>query len=304
LHRLVAILNPQADRGRTAQLAESLRSALGVRFDLQLSRTTERGEATGLAREAALQGCDAVVAIGGDGTVHEVMNGLMSVAADGRPKLAIVPAGSGNDIAFAIDITGDFQRSAEIIERGATRLVDIGEVRASAGRTCYCINNVGLLLEGEINRTSHRLTWPRGSGLYIRAMLQTLMRRPTAAELKLTIDGQELSRKATILSVANGPRSGGKFQLMPEAAIDDARFDYFLARPVNRLRLLWNVRRALAGKRLEGPWIEQGRFSQMAIHSDLALVAHVDGEPWIAPGDGVHVLEIEVLPQALAVLCP
>ena len=89
MRRLVAILNPHADRGRTARLAESLRDALGARFELRLLQTTERREAVRLAQDAASAGCDAVIAIGGDGTVHEVVNGLMSVTpADARPAIS------------------------------------------------------------------------------------------------------------------------------------------------------------------------------------------------------------------------
>jgi YegS/Rv2252/BmrU family lipid kinase len=297
-------LNPQADRGRTAKLADALREALGSRFALQLLETTERREATRLAHDAALAGCDAVIAIGGDGTVHEVVNGLMPIADDARPALGILPAGSGNDVAFALRITKSLQQAAETLERGQTRAVDIGHVRTAGGPECYCINNVGLLLEGQINRASHLLTWPRGAGLYIRALLQTMLRPLPKARLRLAIDGRELEREATILSVANGPRSGGKFQLMPDAALDDGTFDYLLAPPVPRLKLLWNVRHALAGRRLEGDWIERGRFQELAIHSDVALTAHVDGEPWLGPVDGVRVLSISVAARALRVLCP
>jgi diacylglycerol kinase (ATP) len=304
LHRLVAILNPQSDRGRTAPLAESLRDALSRRFELRLLETTQRGEAVKLARDVGDQGCDAVMAIGGDGTVHEVVNGLMALPAEARPALGIVPAGSGNDVAYALGIAKDLTATIAMIERGATRLVDVGSVDAGRGRSCYCINNIGLLLEGEINRTSHQLTWPRGSGLYLRAMVQTLMRRLPAAHLRITVDGQELLRTATLLSIGNGPRSGGKFQLMPDATLDDGYFDYLLAPPVSRWKLLWKVRRALSGQKVEGDWIERGRFRQMTIHSDIALVAHVDGEPWLAATDEMRDLSIDVLPLALRVLCP
>ncbi len=303
MHRLVAILNPQSDRGRTAELAASLEDALGGRFELRLLQTTRRGEATGLAAEAG-ERCDAVVAIGGDGTVHEVVNGLMTLAAAVRPVLGILPAGSGNDVAFALGIDKRLPRSIEMIERGATRLVDVGVVRAGIGRTCYCINNVGTLLEGQINRASHQLTWPRGSGLYIRALLQTLMRPLPCAELHLNVDGTERVRRAALLSIANGPRSGGKFLLMPDATMEDGHFDYLLAPPVNRLKLLWKVRRVMRGKRLDDGWIERGRFARLTIRSDTALVTHVDGEPWLAPEEDVRELSIEVLPQALRVLCP
>lgn len=308
---VVAILNPQSDRGRTAKLAESLRDALGTRFELRLLQTAARGEATSLARDAAATGCDVVVAIGGDGTVHEVANGLMSLPASARPTLAVLPAGSGNDVAFALGVTHDLRSVAAMIESNATRMIDVGHVTASGLvtlprrlRSCYCINNVGLLLEGEINRRSHQLSWPRGSGLYLRAMLQTLWRPLPAATLQLIVDGNELTRTATILSIGNGPRSGGKFQLLPDAALDDGVFDYILALPVSRWTLLRNVRRVLAGKEVEGDWLERGRFRRMSIRANIPLVAHVDGEPWLAPSDDVRELAIEVLPRVLRVLCP
>lgn len=302
LRRLVFILNPQSDRGRTAAKAAAIRAALGGRFELELRETTRRGEAVELAFDAGASGCDAVVAIGGDGTVHEVANGLMRLPADVRPPLGIVPAGSGNDVAFALGLPNDWRATVELIERNATRRIDVGLVTAGQGRSRYCVNNVGWLLEGVINRTSHQLSWPRGSGLYLRAMLQTFAHRLPAATLRMAIDGVEHVRTATLLSVGNGPRSGGRFQLLPGASLDDGRFDYLLAAPTSRLRLLWNVRHALAGRPIEGPWIERGRFARLGIASDAALVAHIDGEPWLAPEDEVREAAIEVLPRALEVV--
>ena len=302
--QLVAILNPQADRGRTAKLAKALRDALGQHCKVELLETTQRREAIALARQAGESRCDAVLAIGGDGTVHEVANGLMQLPAARRPPMGIVPAGSGNDVAFALGIDKDLARTAEIFRRGRVRYIDVGNICASNAQHCFCLNNVGLLLEGEINGASHRLTWPRGSGLYVRAMLQTFMRPLPAAELQLTVDGRPLARRATILSLANGPRSGGKFQLMPDATIDDGFFDYLMAPPVGRWKLLWNVRHALAGKRFDGEWIERGRFSRMTISADVPLVAHVDGEPWLAARDDARELTVQVQPASLPVLCP
>ena len=191
MRRIVAILNPQADRGRTAQLAASLRDALSGLLDVSLRQTSRRGEAVELALEAAREGCEAVIAVGGDGTVHETVNGLMAAPPEARPALGIIPAGSGNDVAYALGIDKDLPRNLAMIEGGATQAVDVGEVRADDGRTCISINNVGLLLEGQINLLSHQLTWPRGSGLYLRAMLQTLLRRPPAAA-----PGAHLRRRA------------------------------------------------------------------------------------------------------------
>lgn len=298
---LTAILNPQSDRGRTAQLADALQQALAGRVELQLLKTTRRGEAVELAQQAGVTGCDGVVAIGGDGTVHEVANGLLALPATDRPPLGIIPAGSGNDFAFALGIDKNLERNAELLARGAARAVDAALVEAGSGRRRYSINNLGALLEGQINLASHELHWPRGSGLYLRAALQTLVRRPPLAKLQLTVDGVELMRESAILSISNGCRSGGRFYLTPCARVDDGRFDYLLAPPATRLRLVWEIYKSLRRERPPDSWIEQGEFSTMTVRSDLPLAAHVDGEPWLRPEEGEREIRINVLPGVLEV---
>lgn len=301
MRRLTAILNPQSDRGRTAQLADALQQTLAGRVELQLLRTTRRGEATELAEQAGATGCDGVVAIGGDGTVHEVANGLLALPTGARPPLGVIPAGSGNDFAFALGIDKNQERNAELLARGATRAVDAALVATSSGRQRYSINNLGALLEGQINLASHELHWPRGSGLYLRAALQTLVRRPPLAKLQLTVDGVELTRESAILSISNGCRSGGRFYLTPSAQLDDGRFDYLLAPPASRLRLVWEIYKSLRRDRPQSAWIEQGEFSSMTIRSDIPLAAHVDGEPWLRPEEDERELKINVLPGVLQV---
>jgi len=302
VRRLVAILNPQADRGRTAQLAESLQQAVRGRLDLSLRLTSMRGEAVDLARDAA-RDCDAMVAIGGDGTVHEVANGLMAVPAAERPALGIIPAGSGNDFAYANGITKDFNRCLGVLQAGASRAVDVGQVKSSIGLARYFVNNVGTLLDGQVNLASHQLRWPRGSGLYIRAVLQTLVRRPPVSRLELDVDGVAVVREATVLSIGNGPRSGGKFFLTPEAEIDDGQFNYMLACPMSRPRLMWRLIQSVRRERPADPLIEHGRFVHMTMRSSIPLAVHIDGEPWLRPAEGVHELAINVLPRELNVLC-
>jgi YegS/Rv2252/BmrU family lipid kinase len=245
-----------------------------------------------------------VLAIGGDGTVHEVVNGLMAAEAERRPPLGIVPAGSGNDVAFALEINKDLDRSILMLESGQTRAIDVGHILASSGKSCYAINNVGLLLEGEINLASHRLHWPRGSGLYVRAMLQTLLRPLPCTRLELTLDGEQRRREALLLSIANGARSGGRFFLTENALIDDGRFNYVLARRVGRLRLLGMAMLSMRGRPPQANWIEQGQFSTMTLKAQTPLAAHVDGEPWLAPQDEVLEVAVKVLPRALQVLAP
>jgi YegS/Rv2252/BmrU family lipid kinase len=304
VRRLVAILNPRADRGRTALLAASLREQLGDRFELTLLETQGRGDGKVQAAKCARDQCEAVLAIGGDGTVHEVANGLLTINAGRRPVMGILPAGSGNDVAFALGISKQLEPLIDSLATSSTRCIDVGLVRASDGRTCFLLNNMGLLLEGDINLASHRYHWPRGSGLYVRAMLAAMMRRLPAARLTLTIDGKTLDRTAMILSIANGPRSGGKFFLATDAAIDDGRMNYVLARPAGRLRVLRMAVDALRGSPPQARWIERGEFQRMSIESDVPVAAHVDGEPWLRPEDDIRQVSLELMPRALSVLCP
>jgi YegS/Rv2252/BmrU family lipid kinase len=301
MRRLTAILNPQSDRGRTGLLADSLQRALAGRVELTLLKTTRRGEAIELAQQAGGGKCDGVVAIGGDGTVHEVANGLLALPAAERPPLGVIPAGSGNDFAFALGIDQDNERNARLLAEGATRAVDAALVEAGSGRRRYSINNLGALLEGQINLASHELRWPRGSGLYLRAAIQTLWRRPRLAKLDLIVDGVEMQRASVILSISNGCRSGGRFYLTPCAQVDDGRFDYLIAPPASRLRLIWEMYKSLRRDRVQSSWIEQGEFAAMTVQSDIPLAVHVDGEPWLRPEEGEHRLQISVLPGVLQV---
>lgn len=275
---------------------------MGEQLDLRIVASTRRGEAVELARDAGRDGCEAVIAIGGDGTVHEVANGLMALPGDRRPAMAILPAGSGNDFAFALGITKDAPTLVAALRSGATRAVDVGAVRSADGRSRYFVNNVGLLLEGLVNLASHELTWPRGSGLYLRAFIQTLLQRPPTAQLKWRLDGIESARGAANLSIGNGPRTGGRFLLFPDASIDDGRLDYVLARPMNRARLAWEVLQSMRGKRRESDAIVRGQFATTSLQSDAPLAAHVDGEPWLRPDEGVFAVKIEVHPGALRVI--
>jgi YegS/Rv2252/BmrU family lipid kinase len=304
VRRLVAILNPRADRGRTARLAASLRDQWRDRFELTLLQTQARGDGKAQAARCTRADCEAVLAIGGDGTVHEVANGLMTIDADRRPVMGILPAGSGNDVAFALGIGKQLEPLIESLEANSTRRIDVASVRAADGRTCFLLNNMGLLLEGEINLASHRYHWPRGSGLYVRAVIASMMRCLPVARLTLTIDGKPLERTAMILSIANGPRSGGKFFLATDAAIDDGRMNYVLAAPAGRLRVLRMAAAALRGSPPQATWIERGVFRSMSVASEIPLAAHVDGEPWLRPEDGVRQVSLELMPAALAVLCP
>ncbi len=152
------ILNPMADMGRAWKTANDLRPiAQEFKGELSWSGTVYPTHAIELAKQAAEEGCDMVIAMGGDGTVHEVVNGLMQVPEEKRPVMGIVPIGSGNDFAYSIGLT---QRPAHALAHalhgGNIQPVDIGLMTDEHGRREYFDNTLGIGFDAVVTIRSHK----------------------------------------------------------------------------------------------------------------------------------------------------
>jgi diacylglycerol kinase (ATP) len=290
------IFNPAAGRGLAARRLDSLRRALAGRAEFR--PTQGPGHAEELAREAAREGFPLVGAAGGDGTLHEVANGLLR--AD-RPAtgLAVYPTGSANDYAYTLGLeAGWWERPDAAVELHA---VDVGLAETPGGKQRYFINALGLGLNGAVNLVSRRIHRMRGLARYGCAMVLCLWRHFTHPVMTVTVDGKTRRAPTLALSVALGRREGN-FLIAPDAELDDGLFDYLHAGPVPRWELLRYVPALIAGglphnhPRL---WMGRGRLVQLT--SEAALTVHVDGEFFTLPEDDVRSLEVRVLPGRLRV---
>jgi diacylglycerol kinase family enzyme len=290
------IFNPAAGYGLAARRLESLRRALAGRADFRPTRGP--GHAEELAARAAEEGFPLVGAAGGDGTLHEVSNGLLR--AD-RPEtgLAVYPTGSANDYAYTLGLeAGWWERPNPAVELHA---VDIGLAEAPGGRRRYFVNALGLGLNGAVNLESRRIHRLRGLARYGCAMALSLWRHFTHPLMTVTVDGTTRQVPTLALSVALGRREGN-FLLAPAAELDDGLFDYLHAGPVSRWELLRYVPALIAGglphdhPRL---WMGRGRLVQLT--SEAALTVHVDGEFFTMPEEDVRSLEVRILPGRLRV---
>jgi diacylglycerol kinase family enzyme len=288
------IFNPASGKRRGRRRLDQLRATWAGHADFQ--PTCAPGDAERLATEAARAGYGIVAAAGGDGTVHEVVNGLMRA---GRPEVqfALVPIGSANDYAYSL----------ERVAPGTTR-VDVGRVRAANGRERYFACNLGLGLGSAVTWESRSIRSLQGIALYGLGTLRALAKHFQHVTMEIRIDDEPPWRTPTLLfSVLNGKREGG-FVLAPHAELDDGCLDYLHAGALSRwqaLRLL--PRLALWGAPASYPGLRQGRCRHIQLHSEQPLRVHTDGEFFCLPDDGVHDLDIDVLPGALAVYvdhCP
>jgi diacylglycerol kinase family enzyme len=289
------VFNPAAGKGRAAARLDRLRRVLGGQAEFRSSR--QPGEAEELARQAADEGFPIVAAAGGDGTVHEVGNGLLRAR---RPDvaLAVLPIGSANDYAFSLGLGPDWWlRSDPAV---AVRPVDVGVVR-SGGRERHFLNGLGLGLNGAVTLESRRLTRLRGLALYGLALLRALIFHYRAEPMRVQLDDETRVGPTLLLSLALGKREGN-FVVAPEARLDDGLFDYVQAGAIGRRQLIGYVPGLVAGKLpAEHPGVWMGRCRRAAVRAEGPLTAHIDGEFFCTPADGVRELEAECLPAALRV---
>jgi len=262
--------------------------------------TDAAGHAVNLAEKAAATGYATIIAAGGDGTVHEVANGILRA---GRPNvtLAVWPIGSANDYAYALGATVDWPFDAKLRTKLAVRPVDVGLVTAG-GRCCFFINGLGVGFNGAVTHEAKRIRGLRSMALSGSAFLTCVVRHFDHPRYAIIIDGDERDMQTLAFSVSLGKREGG-FLVTPRAVLNDGLFDYVHAGALGRWRALTLLPRLATGTLPDDhPLIRQGRCREVRIRSVTPLWVHTDGEVFCRPADGVTDLAVDLLPAALAVL--
>jgi diacylglycerol kinase family enzyme len=294
---LCVIINRGAGRRkkRLEVLKEWLRRVWGGRVEFQ--ETRRQGHAEELAERAAQRGFAIVAAAGGDGTVHEVSNGLLRAQ---RPEVefTVFPTGSAND--YADSLAWNFPAEPE---RKKVTTVDVGRVQSADGKERYFVCCLGLGFNARVTEESRRIDDREGIALYGLAALRALRRHHRFPKMELAFDDQPpLRLPIFMLSVMLARREGG-FVMAPKARLDDGWLDYVHSGAVSRwefLRLLLRVA-ILKGPPAEHSKVRQGRCRQVRVHSCAPLIVHVDGEFFCLPGDNFRELAIDIVPAGLRV---
>jgi diacylglycerol kinase family enzyme len=290
--RTFVIFNPAAGRGRALRIVEKRRlQHLGT---LELWPTAQVGHAEELARQAADAGFERVVAAGGDGTVHEVANGLL--ASGNRDVIfAVWPMGSANDYAHSLGVTGGPAQVTQI------RAVDVGRVEAPGGRSRYFVNGLGIGFNGAVTLEARKINWLRGIPLYSLAVLKAMVRHFNKPMMRVEF-GQRLRETPTLaLTINIGQREGG-FPITPNAELTDELFDTMHAGPVSRWDLLRHFPNLVRGTLpADHPRMWLDRCRRVAVESTEPMRVHVDGEFFYQPEDKVERLEVTLLPGRLRV---
>jgi len=277
--KVIFIINPNANMGQAWRQAADLRPIMQEFGVADWTGSVYPTHAIELTRKAVEDGYDLIIAGGGDGTVHEVVNALMSFPEERRPALGVIPLGSGNDFAYSVGMDPEPWKALRQIFNGQEKRVDIGEIEDETGRTEYFDNAVGIGFDAIVTIHSHKMPFLRGYLMYIVAVLKTIFFNHHPIGVNITVDDQEEWQDRVMMFVlCNGGREGGGFLIYPPADITDGIFNYVAVQEVPRLTLLGLVPAFMKGSHLPHPKIKYGDFNKISIRADQPLFIHLDGE--------------------------
>jgi len=291
------IYNPAAGRGRAEQWLRAASATLG---DVELQPTAQAGHAIDLARDAAKAGFAKVIAAGGDGTVHEVANGILQA---GRREVIFStwPIGSANDYAFTLGMSEWWKRTRRGESLPTETLdADVGLVRGG-GRELFYVNALGVGFNGMVTIEARKIRWLTGMPLYAWAFLKAMVKHFATPTLTVRFDDREVTGPTLALTVNLAQREGG-FPITPDADLTDDLFDYMHATKLRRWHLLRYLPAMARGKLPhDHPLLHLGRARRIEVRSETPLCVHADGEFFSTPADGVREVTVEVVPRRLRV---
>lgn len=299
VRKLTFIVNPVAG-GRRQRAGELplIRTLRRLAPDAEVLVTERPGQAFEWARERRWDAERVVVAVGGDGTVHEVGGGLIG----GRAALAVMAVGSGNDFAKMLETPGDPAAAIEFFQRARARSCDVGEVRIEHvdGRRTrrYFLNGLGIGYEAVVADAAARARVLRGVARYVVAALWHLVAfRPPV--MTLDVSGRTVAGPIFLVAVGNGRCAGGGFYLTPDAVIDDGCLDVCYTQTTSVPRLLRRLVAVFRGRHGRFDDIHMTRTDALTATCPAGCMAHADGELLARRATR---LEVRVLPGVLPVL--
>lgn len=296
--RVKVILNPVSDIGRGVERRDEILAAAEPLGGVDLVLTERRRHAWALAEQAATDGYDVVVAAGGDGTVHEVINGIVS-SGNEHVTLGVIPIGTGNDFAYALGAVMDVPTAVDRLFTGAPTAVDLARVEDNRGRVELFQNNFGIGLDAQVVINTESITQVRGFLMYLTAVLKTIAFDYESLPMRIWCDDEELSQETLFMAFGLGPRHGGGFMLTPGALQDDGLVDVCLVEKIGRVKALSLLQAAVKGTHVRSEHVTMRRCRTAVVESDTPLPIHIDGEVFSAPADNVHRVTVTVVPDAI-----
>ena len=286
------ILNPFAGKGKafkSVSEVEELFDKFGLDYEVILTDSPK--QAIEFAQQAIQNGLKKIIAAGGDGTINEVVNGIIRSGKQNKIIFGIIALGGGNDFVKNFHYPKLLQDQIKKFIKPKIKKIDVGKIEEF-----YFINTFGVGFDAQVARSYANNLILNGSAGYYKAVMKELLRlKPYQIRIKL--DGEVFTGKKLLISVANGRWCGGKFQLTPKAEIDDGLFDVCIIDYLNRFRIMQLLPKAQDGGHVGHPKVHICRTKSIFISSEIALPVYFDGELPILKNS--KQLRIDLLPAQI-----
>ena len=294
------IVNPAAGAGKTAREWPKLMAQLkgyGLRFDYDI--TESPGHAVALAREALLKGYELIVAVGGDGTVNEVVNGLYGDGVEKNVLIGIISTGTGSDLIRTLGIPRSPFEACRCLLSPRKITVDIGMVEYMKGGwpiNRLFVNFAGVGIDAEIVKaTTQRFKKLGDKPSYFAGLLATILSYRNV-ETAIKLDGETVNKKVCEVLVCNGKYAGGSMLVAPSADPSDGYFDVMTIREMGKMELLRCFPTIYKGTHVNNPKVEMNRAREIEINPARPLPLQADGELL-----GETPVKIRIIPKAINV---
>lgn len=288
----LVIVNPAAGRGRVRRALPLLRQRLQqLHIPHDLAMTEGPGHASRLAKEAVQNGYTSVVAVGGDGTVNEVVNGLVGTTA----TLGLIPLGTGNDLARTLGIPRHLEGALQVLSQGCVRTIDYGQ---DTRRAFTALASLGFAADVAelVNRGE---SFFHGSAAFFTGVLLAISRLKSFP-VRLELDGKEVfAEEASGVFILNTRFTGGGLMIAPQAVPDDGLLDIAVIGRIGRLDLLATLPRVYWGGHTTHPALSFYRARHVRVHVEQPMPRLFDGEI-----NGIGSLDVTVQPIGLRVIAP
>ena len=289
---MLVIVNPKGGGGRAERvLARACLEIHGLELDVQ--RTVHPGHATALVRERSLSESDIVVVVGGDGTIHEVVNALMERKRSERPALALLPGGTGNSLAHDLGLV-NVASARDALLNPRRQAMDVLKVSTS-NRLFYAFNMVGWGLPATAGARAEGFRWLGPSRYTVASMIEIMFGRSRTVEFEA--GGERHTGAYPAIIICNTRHIGTGMQMAPHARLDDGRMDVVILEPASRMQVLRLLRRVYDGSHVQDRNVRYLQVEKFSLQMKQAGRLNVDGELLETAG-----LNVEVVRRAVDVV--
>ncbi|MBF88570.1 MAG: hypothetical protein CMG75_02740 [Candidatus Marinimicrobia bacterium] len=291
--KIIILVNPQGGNKKGPKIVRDVVPILeNSNIKFEIIQTEYKGHAEKLSQELDLEEVCGLCQIGGDGTFHELVNGLLSREDGKKVPLGYIPGGTGNSFMYDLECLEPLEAIKRII-KGETKQIDVVEVMMP-NEKIFCINIVGWGMVTDINIAAEKLRWMKGQRYNIMTVLHALKLKKRSAQI--LIDDQEINGKFLFAIACNTKHTGRGMKMAPKSELNDGLIDLILVRNASRIKLLQMFPKIFDGSHIEDPIVEYYQVKSFSIMPSDDEFLNLDGEL-----KGKTPFSAKVIPSAISV---